>query len=196
MPIYEYIFSQLKSAALETANENCTDERAQKVLYNVMSQFRRHQKVLWPAKDLIRVQDRGPIEPMNLIVPNVHIQQRTRGAYTQAPKSGPKQINQTHNQQPVHPSVNQSLQDPAQLSVQQSAQQARHRHTNHSETASRHQPGTLSPAQMVARYLREEYNIPPPNVQTPTGYPETSDEDPITISDDSEEEEDAVQGPD
>ena len=63
IPIYEHMFSQLRSAATETVTENCTDERAQKVLYNVMSQFHRHQGELWPAKYIFQVQDRGPIEP-------------------------------------------------------------------------------------------------------------------------------------
>ena len=126
----------------------------------------------------------------------MHSQKRTRGAYSQAPKFSPKQITQTHTQQPVHESVNESLQDPLQLPVQKSMQQARRRHTNHPETASRNQPGTLSPAQMVARYLQEKYIIPPSNAGTPTGYPETLVEDPVTTSDDSEEKEDAEQGSD
>jgi len=176
IPIYEHMFSQLKSAVTETANENCTDERAQKVLYNIMSQFRRHQKELWPANDLFRVQDREAVGTMNMVVKHVHSQRRTRHVAPQAPKLDAAQNPQTHTQQPVHQPVNQPLhnpvQDPIQDPIQQSTQQAGRHHLNHLKIASHYQLSTLSPAEMVAKYLREECGIPPSNVGTPTGYPE------------------------
>jgi hypothetical protein len=171
IPIYEHMFGQLKSAATETANENCTDERAQKVLYNIMSQFRRHQKELWPANDLFRVQDREAVGTRNLVVKNVHSQRRTLHAAPQAPKLDAIQNPQTHTQQPVNQPFNQPLYNSVHGPDQQSTQQAGRHRPNQLKTASHYQSSALSPAEMVAQYLREKYNIPPSNVGTPTGYP-------------------------